>query len=230
MKPSIKPADNSSITGLLKTTQDRTSRNIEKMLPARVINFDRAKNRVTVQPLIRVMGTDGNAISRNQLFSIPVYNPSGGGFGVYVPLVAGNLGWIHANDRDISLFLQSYSESNPNTTRKHLFSDAIFYPDLMTGFSIDGEDTANLTIQNNDASVKITLSNDTIKIKAPNIISECENFTVNSTNFTVNGDNASFNTDTMVSNGIDISNTHGHPQGADSDGDSQQDTGTPKTV
>lgn len=186
MNPSIKPTNTTSIIGLMNTIQDRTSRNLESMLPAKVINFDRAKNRVTVQPLIRVMATDGSTISRNQLFSIPVYNPSGGGFGVYFPLVAGNLGWIHANDRDISLFLQNYKEANPNTTRKHLFSDAIFYPDAMTGFNIDGEDSNNLTIQSDDSSVKVTLSNNTVKIKATNIINECENFIVNaSTKFTV---------------------------------------------
>ena len=83
-------------------------------------------------------------------------------------------------------FLQSYEEANPNTTRKHLFSDAVFYPDMMTGYSIDGEDTANLTIQNSDASVKVTLSNDTIKLKATNIIGECTDFTINSENTNIN--------------------------------------------
>ncbi len=187
----IKAADEGNLIGLFKTVQERILRNSENMLPARVVNFDRARNRVTVQPMIRLLGTNDTTISRGQLHSIPVYNPSGGGFGVYFPLVAGNLGWIQANDRDISLFLQSYEEANPNTTRKHLFSDAVFYPDMMTGYSIDGEDTENLTIQNNDASVKVTLSNDTIKLKAVNIITE---------------------SDTFTHNGVDISSTHVHLQ------------------
>lgn len=204
---SIKPADNSSITGLLKTIQDRTSRTLENMLPAKVIAFDRVKNRVTVQPMIRVVGTNGESISRSQLVSIPVYNPSGGGFGIYFNLKPNNLGWIIANDRDISLFLQSYQESKPNTARKHLFSDAVFYPDMMTGYTIDGEDAENFTIQNNDASVKITLGEDTIKLKATNILFESE---------------------TLTHNGINIGDTHVHTQNADSAGNTQQNTNHPQ--
>jgi hypothetical protein len=203
---SVKPADNNSITGILKTIQDRTSRNIENMLPCKVINFNRTLNRVTVQPLIRVLGSNGEIISRNQIASIPVYNPSGGGFGVYFPLVQGNLGWIIANDRDISLFMQSYSESKPNTTRKHSFSDAVFYPDMMTGYSIDAEDATNLTIQNLNATVKVTLGVDTVKLKATNIL---------------------FESTSLTHNGINIGDTHTHQQGPDSAGNTEQNTGTP---
>jgi hypothetical protein len=213
---SIKPADNSTLTGILKTIQNITSRNIENMLPARVINFDRSTNRVTVQPLIRVVGTNGKVIGRERVASMPVYNPSGGGFGVFFPLVQGNLGWIVANDRDISLFLQNYEESNPNTARKHSFSDAVFFPDLMTGYSIDGEDSANMTIQNLDASVKIALSGTKLKFKAPTIDLDATDVNINST--------------TLKHNGTDIGETHGHSQPNDSNGNTEENTSTPFTV
>ena len=56
---SIKPADEGNLIGLIKTVQERVLRNCENMLPARVVNFDRARNRVTVQPMIRLLGTGG---------------------------------------------------------------------------------------------------------------------------------------------------------------------------
>ncbi len=61
-----------------------------------------------------------------------------------------------ANDRDISLFLQSYQASPPNTYRTFSFSDGIFLPAVMTGYTIADEDLTNAVIQSLDGAVKIS--------------------------------------------------------------------------
>ena len=126
------------------------------------------------------------------------------------------------------MFLQSYKEAVPNTARKHNFADAVFLPDMMTGFNIDGEDTDKLTIQKDDGSVKITLSDVAIKMKAPMIDLEGTDINFNSTNATFNNTNTIFNSTYVTNNSKNIGDTHIHPQGPDSDGDSQQNTGAPQ--
>lgn len=155
--PSRDPANDDSLTGLFRQILDKAAQNTDDMLPARVVAFDRARNRVQVQPLIRIVGTNGETLSRAQIIDIPVMQIGGGGFVLLFPLSPGNLGWIKANDRDISLFLQSWQESPPNTFRKHSFSDAVFIPDVMTGWTLSGDDTDRAVLQSTDGNVRVSL-------------------------------------------------------------------------
>jgi phage baseplate assembly protein gpV len=87
-------------------------------------------------------------------------------------LQSGDLGWVVANDRDISLFLTSYAQSPPNTTRLHDFADGLFIPDVMTGYTIASEDVSNAVLQSLDGTVKISFNSAQIKIQAPAVIIE----------------------------------------------------------
>ena len=166
--PSLNPANNNSLVGSVTFAFNKLMQNMNSMLPAKVIKYDRENNRVSVQPLINLMTTDGSQVSRAQLSSIPVFVFGGGGFRISFPLNTGDLGWILANDRDISLFLQSYKQTAPNSARIRTFSDAVFFPDVMNGLnSIAGDDAENVVIQSIDGSVSIALSTDTIDIIAP---------------------------------------------------------------
>ena len=61
------------------------------------------------------------------------------------------------------MFLQQYEEIEPNTYRLHQFDDAVFIPDVMTGYTIDSEDADAMVIQNLDGSVKISMDATRIK-------------------------------------------------------------------
>ena len=207
--PSVDPANEGDLTGAFNHILDKWLQGIDDMIPARVVSFDRAKNRVTVQPLIKILTTQSPTIGlqRAQITSLPVIQFGGGGFVVLTNLQAGDLGWIKSNDRDISTFLQNYTVSAPNTLRKHSFSDAVFIPDVMKGWTLGGDDAQNMVIQNLSGTVKISLGTDSINIVAPHI---------------------SMVSTTLTHNGVNIGSTHTHPQGADSAGNSQQETGYPQ--
>lgn len=178
--PSIDPTNNDSLPGSFRFILGKFLQGIDDMLPARVIAFDREANRAQVFPLIALLTTDGRRISRAQIASVPVMQIGGGGFILNFNLKPGDLGWIKANDRDISLFLQQYAEEIPNTQRKHNFSDAVFIPDVMTGFTIAGEDAENTVLQTLDGSVRISLWRDKVKVTAPQLtIGDTENYGVN---------------------------------------------------
>lgn len=168
--PSHSPASEDSLTGLMFEAYKKFLQGTSDMLPAKIIDYDRASNRAHVQPLIMVLTTSGERVARQGTASVPVFQMGGGGFMISFNLSAGDLGWIKSNDRDISLFLQSYSESEPNTKRLHSFEDAMFFPDVMRGYTIAGEDAGNLVIQNLSGSVRIALWPDKIKMTAPSVV------------------------------------------------------------
>lgn len=226
--PSVNPSNTEDLTGAFKHIFNKMLQRVDGMIPARIIAFDRATNRASVQPLIKMLTTGGFVVSRAPLASVPVMQFGGGGFVMNYPFNQGDLGWIKANDRDISLFLQSYNEAQPNTIRIHNFSDGVFIPDVMKGWTIASEDSINAVIQNLSGTVKISLGANKVTITAPTIVNNCGVFEVNATSsFTVNSPASAFNGGTVTNDGTSIDNTHIHPQAPDSAGNTQQDTGVP---
>lgn len=164
--PSRDPANDDSLTGLFRQVLDKHLQNTDDMLPAQVIAFDRTSNRVQVKPMVKVLTTSGQTVGRAQIIGLPVMQFGGGGMVMLFSLNPGDFGWIKANDRDISLFLQSGQETPPNTLRKHSFSDAVFIPDVMRGWTLAGEDAENAVLQTLDGTIRIALWTDRIKLTA----------------------------------------------------------------
>lgn len=179
------PINNQDLEGLIRFGFKKMLEKVDGVLPAKVVKYDRANNRVQVQVLINSVGTSGEQVAGKNIASIPVFLFGGGGFFVSFPLNTGDLGWVVACDRDISIFLQKYSASGTAVDTLKDFGGSFFLPDIMTNYTISEEDASNAVIQNIDGSVKISLSNNSINIEAP---------TVNVTSPSVN-----IETSTMVS-------------------------------
>lgn len=168
--PSYNPADYSSLNGAIAYALRKFLMDTDDMLPAQVLAYNRATNRVRVQIMVPAVTTGNQVVQRATVASIPVLQLGGGGFVVSFPINAGDLGWIKANDRDISIFNATLNNaSGPPTQRLHKFSDAIFIPDTMfKDVAIAGEDANNLVIQNNAGTVKVSWWSNLLKILAPN--------------------------------------------------------------
>jgi len=139
-----------------------------QQLPAIMLAYDRVKNRAMVQPLISMLGAGGVRLGRAPIASVPVLALGGGGFFVNFPLGHGDLGWIEASDRDISLYLQTGQESPPNTLRMHSFEDARFIPDIFDGYTFELDEGA-MVISNLDGTTRIVMSQTKIKVVSPNV-------------------------------------------------------------
>ena len=171
--PSADPANYDSMTGMFVTILRKYTEGINGKLPASIVSYDRTTNRAVVQPLINILTTSNTQEIRAQIEDVPVYQYGGGGFVINVPLNAGDIGWIIANDRDISNFKETFTLSAPGTFRIKNFADAVFYPNIQKDFIIAAEDEANLVIQKLDGTAKISISPaGTIKIAAPTVIIE----------------------------------------------------------
>ena len=151
------PANDGSLTGAFNEILKNFLMQVDDMLPAKVIAYDRVANVATVHPQMMMVTTDGQQITRAQYASIPVFAFGGGGIGINFPLQAGDTGWIKANDRDISLYIQAMAENEPNTARFHKFQDGMFFPDVLRKLIIDGEDEDAMVIQLLDNTSKIAV-------------------------------------------------------------------------
>jgi hypothetical protein len=172
-------SDNDTMAGMLRIVLTKWLQGMDDMLPAQVLAYNAAANRAQVQPLIYMVTTDNTVVNRAQVASVPVAQFGGGGFVLRFPIKTGDLGWIKANDRDISIFKQTYQNSPPNTQRKHSFEDALFIPETMLqGVTIAGEDAANAVLQNFAGTVRLAIWPDQLKVTSPNTaISDTSGFT-----------------------------------------------------
>lgn len=167
---SFDPSMRGDLPGTIRYVLEKFLQNTDDALPAQVVAFNRTTNRVSVQPLISIVTTSNTVIPRAQLQSLPVLQLGGGGFVVSFPIAVGDTGWVKAMDRDISLFLQGIAGgtsavTQPNTARKHSFSDALFIPDTMLkGVTISSDDVNNAVWQNLAGTTKISLGS-TIRLK-----------------------------------------------------------------
>jgi hypothetical protein len=163
-------SDNGTVAGMLRLVLGKFLQHVDDMLPAQVIAYDAAKNLAQVQPLISMVTTDNMLVSRAQVASVPVFQVSGGGFVLNFPISTGDLGWLKANDRDISLFKQTGGKCAPNTQRKHSFEDAIFIPQAARSLiTVAAEDIGNAVLQSYDGTVRLALWAGMLKITAPHM-------------------------------------------------------------
>ena len=173
--------------------------NLDDMLPCKVVAHNRTTNRVDLQPLIMLKATDGSKINRQVIKNIPVFRFGGGGFFISVPIKVGDFGWIKANDRDISLMVQSGGSADiPNTKRLHSFNDGLFFPDTLKDWVINGKNANALVISSLDGSTCIAVDNGRVEIDTQDLI--------------INATNIQFNSSTFRHNDKNVGDTHNHPQ------------------
>ena len=160
MIPSKNPANEGSMPGAFREVLKKFLQGVDDCLPAKVVAYDRTNNVATVKPMINVLATDGTSVERAQIAEVPVLAMGGGGFVLSFPIEPGDLGWISASDRDISLYIQGLTESPPNTWRLHSFEDGLFIPDKLRDFTIDGEDSSAVVLQSTDSLTRLSLNDD----------------------------------------------------------------------
>jgi hypothetical protein len=165
-RPNTQQANSGNMSGVTNEFLANWLRNeVDGMVPARVVSYDDTTNRAVLHPIVMMGGTDGSKIARADVHNIPVFRFGGGGMFMRFPLKAGDLGWLAANDNDISLIMQGGgAEDWPNTTRQCKFSDAMFFPDTFKAWVIAGANAENAVWQTEDGQTCIALGVNGVKI------------------------------------------------------------------
>lgn len=167
-QPNTQQANQGNMGGITNEFLQNWLRNeVDGMVPARVVSYNDTTNRAVLHPIVMMGGTDGSKVPRGDVHNIPVYRFGGGGIFMRFPLKVGDLGWLAANDNDISLIMQGGGvEDWPNTERQCKFSDAVFFPDTLKAWVIDGSNADNAVWQTTDGQVCVSLGVSGVKIKA----------------------------------------------------------------
>jgi len=140
----------------------------ERLIPCKVISFDRASNLAAVQPLIYWIDQSNKTRKRPPVANVNVLSLGGGGFHISFPCAQGDLGWIFAGERDLDLFKKSLDLAAPASGRIHKFADGLLIPDVFRKYAIAAEDSAAMVIQSVDGSTKVSIRDGDILIAAPN--------------------------------------------------------------
>lgn len=166
------PANSGNLAGALAEIMGKFLAGVDDMLPAVVVEYDRTENRATVRPLIRILKTDGTVVDRAQIASVPVLNIGGGGAVLSFNISPGDLGWIKASDRDISLFTQNETGEDvpPNTLRRHNFGDSLFIPDQFRNWDLDEADAECVVLQTVDSLHRIAIGSEGIVVTSDSIV------------------------------------------------------------
>ena len=201
------PEDYADMANALAKVMSNAFMKSENMLPVKVVSYNRTANTAVVQPLIKIV-TTGNTYSRSQIGPIPVFAFGGGNFVINFPLKPGDLGWIMANDRDITGFQTTLAESNPATYRTHDFNDSVLFPDVIRNFTTSGEN-GNMVIQSLDGTQKISIGVNQIHLVHPTLV------TVDAPNSQFNGNLTATGTITgntdVVAAGLSMKNHYHFP-------------------
>lgn len=179
--PSYNPADAKSESGKQDFLFDQLLMKIEKIAPAQIISYDRETNRAVVQILNQAISSDGGKITRQPLTDIPTLMLYGGDFVLSFPIKEGDVGWICAADRNISIFKQTLKMFAPATYEKHRYKDSFFVPNLINSFTINEEDKEAVLISLLDGNTRISIKTDTVTTTSKDIVDDATNITMTAT-------------------------------------------------
>lgn len=222
--PNTQQANTGNMGGITNEFLSNWLRNeVDGMVPARVVSYNDKTNRAVLHPIVMMGGTDGSKIARADVANIPVFRFGGGGFFIRFPLKVGDLGWLAANDNDISLIMQGGGvEDWPNTERLHKFSDAMFFPDTLKGWMINGENVDAMVIQSLDGNACVAVAQNRVKLNvvgaSVTVLADSITALLGGSSVKVTSGAVAINSPpgTLTHNGKNVGDTHTHvgPQSA----------------
>lgn len=176
--PSVDPANYNNFGGVTGFIFKKLMENIDDVLPGQVVSFNRDTNTAVVQPLVKLVSTEGTGINRSQ-YQAFVVQIGGAGFTLNFKLNPGDLGLLIACDRDISACMQRNALAKPNTARMKSFSDSFFIPLVLRGNTVAPSDAGNAVLQSLDNSVKLSLGTNKLTAAAATVEIDADNLIIN---------------------------------------------------
>lgn len=132
--------------------------NLNVWLPAKIVSV-RSNSFVDVQPLIQEQFIVQGAISLPVLLNVPVEHPRGKDYWIKLPIAVGDTGRVSFCDRSLDTWLvNGGGPINPEDTRMHHLSDAVFTPGIYPQSDVLPGDPTQLILNNGDT--QIVLGND----------------------------------------------------------------------
>ncbi len=248
--------DYSNMTDAFKFILNQFKKSLYSVIPGVIESYDQSSKRCRVKPAINIKKTDGTVEEQTEVVNVPVVWPSGGGFTILSPLPEGTPVLIFFSQRGITKFKETFETEDPGKG-VFAKEDAIVIPSFgglsvspatANGICMQTEDGSNFIFVE-DGDIEITATSK-VTVNAPDIEANADTITANATDIianattsvtitspltTING-NLTLTGNLVMPTGL-ISGTnvfggasgetHGHTQGVDNAGDTQQKTNGP---
>ncbi len=222
------------LAGVIQQGIRNYMKDMHTCLPGKIVSFNGEKQLAEVQLLITREFTNGEIEPLAKLINVPVWFPRAGGFNITFPVAIDDECLVLFAERSIDRWFKESDVQPPNDVRMHSLSDAI----CLVGMSsepkvIPNFDTANLQIRNEEkdqtftmkpdkdieivtgtVEIKMLNASETINMVAPVAVNIDTPLATFSTDVQIDGklnvDSDTSLSDTVTSNGVDISDTHKH--------------------
>lgn len=160
--PLLNPALNDSVEGAVSHLVDYIGYTTESCVPAMIVEYDRDRHVAKVQPLVKMVYTNGDKFETKERVTIDdvtVLRHQHGAFLIDVPLYKGDTGWLIAADRDTGNvkernagettkdFTENEGPQDPNTVQYHKLHHGFFIPDRWGHIPFKEEYKDHLVIQ-----------------------------------------------------------------------------------
>lgn len=133
---------------------------------------------VDLQPLIKRVDIDGNALSMPPIYNVPFLRLQGiGNSAVIIDPKVGDIGIAIVSDRDISSVVATKKESNPASNRQNSLADSVYIGGILntkpTQYVEFTDNAINITSPNN-----INLKANAVNIESPTVTIKAENLSI----------------------------------------------------
>lgn len=173
-----------NLDGVITAAIKRYLQRVQTCIPA-IVKEVKSRDKVIVSPAVQQTNSEWQSVPWADI-TLPVCTPCGNGIFASFPLAVGDTGWIIAGDLDPSLFFNDKSRpQRQNTFERHKYQFGYFVPDTINGYSVSSDDDGCLVIGSKDGNTKVTIGNDSLKIKSDSVIIE----TTDNASVTIDGVN-----------------------------------------
>lgn len=125
-------------------------------MPAQIVKIN-GNQSVDVQPLLQARyANSATPYTLPVIQHVPVQMPMGADYSIKLPIAVGDTGNLLFCDRSLDVWLASQGGIvNPNDSRQHDISDAVFYPGLVP-FALQTQDsTTDMVLTNGAAKIRL---------------------------------------------------------------------------
>lgn len=239
------PDRRANLESVIKTAIDAELKEVHTCLPAVVDKVDMSTQLVDAQITIKRKLAD-ELVLLPLLVDVPIRYPRSNVFSITFPIEVGDHVMVIFCERSIDTWLTQGGIQDPYDIRKFHLSDAFAIPMMYPQTNvIPSFDASNLEIKTNSGDTKIIVkaSEDVEITTTGEIKGQCDTADITATTSvdvttpicTITGDlrvsgkitSPTIEADTSLKVAAKEMNGHTHPQGVDSNGDIQQNTGGP---
>lgn len=145
---------------VLKAHIKKDRENLHTSLPGEIVEYDHAKRKAKVKPLIKFQKKDGTFLEYPIITGVPVVFPCSSSASLIFPVKAGDKCLLVFAERSIDEWLFDGRDMEPEIHRLHSISDCVAIPGLQPFTENNPADEGTLQLKNGEQRVIIKANGD----------------------------------------------------------------------